>query len=64
MEKVEGLGEINVPNIIEVLHRKTRRIHRLEDKLNAIKKHRSEFSASRHIEWIHELDRILEDTAK
>jgi len=37
MEKIEDLGEINVPNIIEVLHRKTRRIHRLEKKIIAMK---------------------------
>jgi len=29
MEEIENLEEINVPNIVEVLHRKTRRIQRL-----------------------------------
>ena len=38
MEKID-LEDVNVPNIVEVLHRKNRRIQRLESKIETIKKH-------------------------
>lgn len=62
MEKIDVLGEeINIPNIIEVLHRKTRRIHRLEAKLKAIKKHYDNRPKVVHAPlWFMKLGKILE----